>query len=235
MIKAGRQAVQGGTASARQRTAGSDQMAQASVAALPPSVLPIPSGEFFPQRPAAIVADVGARALELRAAMEADRCGKIAREAERLSNPVPVALAGADRVRAREARIDRLANTFGWGQGERAVIELIQQAAEAGLTGAYVPAQRIIEKVDGTTKSHDMIGGSLDRDAKLIAWYAAMRADWTARGVPWFGMILVLVSGFEIKRAAIVIHRREQWLRDQIRLEVERLKAALDKGGVKHA
>ena len=233
MIKAVRQAVRGGTASARQRTAGSDPVAQTSVEALPPSVLPIPA-EFFPQRAAPIVEDIAERAMALRAEMDASRLERAKREAERMVDRQAVASAESDRVRARQARIDRLANKFGWGLGERAVIELIQQAAEAGLTGAYIPAQRIIEKVDGTSKSHDMIGGSLDRDHRLVAWYAAMRADWTARGVPWFGMVLVLVSGFEIERAARVIQRDHGWLRSQIRLEVERLKAALDKAARKH-
>ena len=136
----------------------------------------------------------------------------------------------------RGKRIEALAKRFGWTGAHLAVIDRLIEAVEVGdFAGVYVAAQAFREKVDGTAKSHDQMGGSLDRERALADWYRAQRADWTAREVPWWGMIMVLVFGYDIETAEKLAGRRvRRYLAVAIDAEVRRM-AQVAKLGVDKA
>ena len=115
----------------------------------------------------------------------------------------------AARVANRARRIEAQARLHHWGALERAFVDRLIEAVENGeFAGAYIHAARWIEKVDGTAKSREPVSGCLDRQRDLARWYIALKAAWMAQGVSVLGVVLVLVSGFDVKAAEAAIGRK---------------------------
>lgn len=155
---------------------------------------------------------------------------------------VPALVVGVEKVATKELLARRrmralktLTERFKWGRRELLIVEMLQVAVEAGVTGAIIPAQTLREKVDGGGQGSNYIGAICERDEELIRWYRAVRADWSARRVRSDAIIFVLVHGSTLRAVEDGHGIRHGQLAVSIHEEITRLKLALDKAGTERA
>ena len=155
---------------------------------------------------------------------------------------VPALVVGVEKVatkdllaRRRLRALKTLITRFRWGRQELRIVEMLQIAVEAGITGANIPAQVWREKVDGTSSRSFALALILDDEERLIRWYRAVRADWTARRVRSDPIIFVLVHGSTLRAVEDGHGIRHGQLAVTIHEEITRLKLALDKAGTERA
>ncbi len=158
------------------------------------------------------------------------------------ANGVPALVVGVEKVatkellaRRRNRALKRLVTRFKWGRKELLIVEMLQVAVEAGVTGANIPAQALREKVDGTSNASATLAHILEREENLIRWYRAVRADWAARRVRSDAIIFVLVHGSTLRAVEDGHGIRHGQLAPSIHAEITRLKLALDKAGTERA
>lgn len=155
---------------------------------------------------------------------------------------VPALVVGVEKVATRELLARRrlralktLVERFRWGRRELLIVEMLQAAHEAGITGSNIPAQELREKVDGTTSSSFALAQILDHEERLIRWYRSVRADWAQRRVASDPIIFVLVHGSTLRAVEDGHGIRHGQLAASIHAEITRLKLALDKAGTERA
>jgi len=155
---------------------------------------------------------------------------------------VPALIEGVEKAataqllaRRRCRALKTLVERFGWGRAELLIVEMLQAAVEAGVTGANVPAQALREKVDGTASAQGRFASVLDQEEALIRWYRAVRADWRARRVASDPILFVLVYGATLRAVEDGNGIKHGQLAPSIHAEVTRLKLALDKAGTERA
>lgn len=155
---------------------------------------------------------------------------------------VPALVVGVEKVATKELLARRrlralktLITRFRWGRQELLIVEMLQIAVEAGVTGANIPAQALREKVDGTSNASATLAHILEREENLIRWYRAVRADWASRQVRSDPIIFVLVHGSTLRAVEDTHGIRHGQLATSIHAEITRLKLALDKAGTERA
>jgi hypothetical protein len=155
---------------------------------------------------------------------------------------VPALVVGVEKVATRELLARRrlralktLVERFRWGKRELLIVEMLQAAHEAGVTGANIPAQALREKVDGTSNAAATLSVILHREEHLIRWYRMVRADWSARQVRSDAILFVLVHGSTLRAVEDLYRIRHGQLAATIHDEITRLKMALDKAGTERA
>jgi hypothetical protein len=155
---------------------------------------------------------------------------------------VPALVVGVEKVATRELLARRrmralktLVERFRWGKRELLIVEMLQAAVEAGITGANIPAQALREKVDCTATTQGHLASLLDREELLIRWYRGIRADWARRGVISDPIIFVLVHGSSLRTVEEAYRIRHGQLALSIHAEITLLKMALDKAGTERA